>query len=165
MSATLDLENACPQYQGVPSEEDFHSWVNLALSDDLAAATQKPFVVGIKIVDELESAQLNSQYRHKDYATNVLSFSNDLPPHILDSLEEFPLGDLAICAPVVEREASEQNKTLQAHWAHMVIHGILHLRGFDHEDEKDAEEMETLECTILATLGLANPYIDTPLAS
>ena len=116
-------------------------------------------MVGIRIVDELESEKLNGQYRHKDYATNVLSFTNDLPSNILDSLEELPLGDLAICAPVVEREASEQNKTIHAHWAHMVIHGVLHLQGFDHEDESDAEEMETLECSILAKLGLANPYM------
>ena len=80
-------------------------------------------------------------------------------------MDELPLGDLAICAPVVEREAQEQNKTLQAHWAHMVIHGVLHLRGFDHEDENEAEEMETLERKILAQLGLVDPYIDTPLAS
>ena len=165
MSAMLEFENACPHCQGVPSEKEFLGWVNLALNENSIATAQQPFVVGIRIIDELESAQLNKQYRHKDYATNVLSFGNDLPPHILDTLEEIPLGDLAICAPVVEREASEQNKTLAAHWAHMVIHGVLHLQGFDHEDDDDAEAMEALECTILATLGLANPYIDAPLAS
>lgn len=165
MSAMLELDNACPQYQGVPSEEELHNWVVLALSVDSTNTTTKPFVVGIRIVDELESAQLNNQYRHKDYATNVLSFSNDLPPNILDALEEIPLGDLAICAPVVEREANEQNKSMHAHWAHMVIHGILHLRGFDHEDDNEAEEMEALERRMLARLGLPDPYTDTPLDS
>ena len=147
------------------TEEEFHNWINLALGDNAVATEVKPFLVGIKIVDELESAQLNNQYRHKNYATNVLSFSNDLPENILDSLDEIPLGDLAICAAVVEREANVQNKTLQAHWAHMVIHGVLHLQGFDHESENEAEEMETLERNLLAKLGLADPYIDTPLAS
>lgn len=165
MSAMLDFENTCPQCQGVPGEEEFHNWVKLALSDIPTSTTKKPFVVGIRIVDELESTQLNNQYRHKEYATNVLSFANDLPTNILDSFEEVPLGDLVICAAVVVREAGEQNKTLQAHWAHMVIHGVLHLLGFDHENEDDAEEMENLECTILARLGFANPYIDTSLAS
>ena len=165
MSAMLDFDNACPQSQGVPSEEEFNNWISLVLSDDTVATDKKPFLVGIKIVDELESAQLNKQYRHKDYSTNVLSFTNELPKNILDSLDEIPLGDLAICAPVVEREANEQNKTLQAHWAHMVIHGVLHLQGFDHEHENEAEEMETLERKLLAKLGLADPYIDTPLAS
>lgn len=161
MSAMLDFENACPQCNDVPSEEEFHNWVVLALSDYPIGNTQKPVVVGIRIIDEQESKLLNSQYRHKDYATNVLSFTNDLPSNILDSLEEIPLGDLAICAPVVEREANEQNKQLHAHWAHMVIHGILHLQGFDHEDEVEAETMEALECAMLAKLGLANPYAET----
>lgn len=165
MSAMLDFDNACPQCQGVPSEEEFHNWVDIALSDDRVAKTKKAVVVGIRIVDELESAQLNRQYRHKDYATNVLSFAPDLPTNILDSLDEIPLGDLAICAPVVEREASEQNKSSQAHWAHMVVHGVLHLQGFDHEAEDEAEAMEALESAILARLGFANPYIDTTLAS
>ncbi len=162
MSAMLEFDNACAQSQDVPSEEEFRNWVSHALRDDKNATSEKPFVVGIKIVDELESAQLNKHYRHKDYATNVLSFANDLPTHILDSLEEIPLGDLAICAPVVEREAQEQHKTVQAHWAHMVIHGVLHLQGFDHESDEEAEEMETLERAILATLGLADPYTETP---
>ena len=165
MSAMLELENTCPAYLGIPSEEEFQNWVDLALCDASYSASVKPYVVGIRIIAEPESAQLNYQYRHKDYATNVLSFSNTLPAHILDSLEEIPLGDLAICAPVVEREARDQNKTPQAHWAHMVIHGVLHLCGFDHEDEAEAEKMEALECAILAKLGLANPYIDTSLSA
>ena len=165
MSAMLDFENACPTCENLPSEEEFQNWVNLALSSNPICHTTKPVVVCIRIVDEQESALLNSQYRHKDYATNVLSFANDLPSNILDTLEEIPLGDLAICAPVVEREANEQNKQLHSHWAHMVIHGVLHLQGFDHESETEAEEMETLECAILAKLGLANPYIETPQAN
>lgn len=165
MSAMLEFENACPQSLGVPSEAEFRNWINLALRERSATPDGKPVVVGIRLIDEAESAQLNNQYRHKDYATNVLSFANDLPIPILDTLEEIPLGDLAICAPVVEREARQQNKALEAHWAHMVVHGVLHLLGFDHEDEAEAETMEALECSILAQLGVANPYNEIPQAS
>lgn len=108
----------------------------------------------VRIVDEAESAQLNQTYRHKSGPTNVLSFPFETPPGI-----ELPLlGDLVICAPVVEQEANAQNKTTKAHWAHMVVHGSLHLQGYDHIEAQQAEQMEALEIDILTRLGFSNPY-------
>ena len=150
----LDFENACPGVP-VPPEASFALWAGKAIA---AAAAGKPVTVGIRIVDEQESAQLNRDYRGKDYATNVLSFGHELPAAILDALDELPLGDLAICAPVVLREAAEQGKSADAHWAHMVIHGLLHLQGHDHEDDAQAETMEALERSLLKELGIADPY-------
>lgn len=155
MSVTLDFDNACPQVS-VPAEDEFLGWINSA--QQYLPATDKPVNVGIRIVDELESAQLNNEYRGKDYATNVLSFSSELPQAVLAELDEIPIGDLAICASVVVREAIEQDKSPQAHWAHMVVHGLLHLNGYDHEDDQDAAEMEALERKILATLDIPDPY-------
>lgn len=155
MIATLDFDNACPQ-SSVPPQEDFQRWIECALQH--ADLPVKPVNVGIRIVDEIESAQLNRDYRDKDYATNVLSFASELPEVVLRELDEIPLGDLAICAPVVEREAAEQNKTLSTHWAHMVVHGVLHLNGFDHENDEEADQMEALETRILAALNIADPY-------
>ena len=109
----------------------------------------------MRIVDEAESQQLNFDYREKDKPTNVLSFPFQCPPGI-----ELPLlGDLVICAQVVAREAAEQQKTVTAHWAHMVVHGCLHLLGFDHINDEDAAEMEAEEIQILQELGFANPYL------
>lgn len=155
----LEFENACPELE-VPQEDAFRHWMDATLQACAARATDKPVTLSIRIVDENESAQLNRDYRGKDYATNVLSFTNDLPDLILDALDEYPLGDLAICAPVVLREAAEQGKTADAHWAHMLIHGLLHLQGYDHEDDTQAEEMEALERRILKDLGIADPYQD-----
>jgi len=108
----------------------------------------------IRIVNEKESAQLNQHYRHKSGATNVLSFPSDAPTILATPL----LGDIVICAAVVNREAAEQGKTRAAHWAHMVVHGNLHLLGFDHIRNREAAEMEALERKILAKMGFANPY-------
>lgn len=110
--------------------------------------------LGIRIVDKEEMQQLNLAYRGKDSATNVLSFPMDIPDEI--DIEE--LGDVVICAEVVEHEAREQNKNRHAHWAHMVIHGTLHLQGYDHIDDADADVMEGLETRILAQLGFPPPY-------
>ena len=131
-----------------PSKDDFQQWVELALADD------RPAQLGIRIVDEDESRMLNRDYRGRDRPTNVLSFPMDIP-------EEFNmplLGDLVICAPVVEREAREQHKSSREHWAHMVIHGMLHLQGYDHVSDEQADEMERLEIELLHQLGFANPY-------
>ena len=121
--------------------------------------------LGIRIVDEDESAELNHTYRDKPGPTNVLSFPFDMPdlPAALAATEneEIPtklLGDLVICAPVVAREAAEQGKPLPAHWAHMVVHGVLHLLGYDHLDKAEAAEMEGLEQRLLAELGVGDPY-------
>ncbi len=155
MIATLDFENASG-LTTVPAEADFLRWIECA-QEHLATAT-KPVNIGIRVVDAKESADLNRDYRGKDYATNVLSFPGDIPEAIVAELEEIPLGDLAICADVVEREAIEQDKPAAAHWAHMVVHGTLHLHGYDHEDDAEAEEMEALERRILAALGIDDPY-------
>ncbi len=105
-------------------------------------------------MDESEGRELNQQYRGKDYATNVLSFPFEAPPGVDLGL----LGDLVICAGVVEREAREQNKSREAHWAHLVIHGMLHLQGYDHQEPDEAETMENLEVHLLAELGFPDPY-------
>ena len=141
---------------GVPAIADLQRWSDAAIQH--LPVSGKPASLGVRIVDEAGSAEINLAYRQKNHATNVLSFGTDLPEAVLDDLEEVPLGDLLICAPVVAREADEQGKTLHAHWAHMLIHGILHLHGFDHENDTDAAEMETLESTILLSLGFEKPY-------
>ncbi|MBN6524273.1 rRNA maturation RNase YbeY [Acinetobacter pittii] len=115
--------------------------------------------IGVACVDLDESQQLNLQYREKDKPTNVLSFPSDIPEEVLPMLDALPLGDLVICIPVVLQEALEQKKTAQNHFAHLLVHGVLHLLGYDHEtSDEDAEEMECLEIEILAKLNIANPY-------
>lgn len=122
---------------------------------------QQDSEIGIACVDHAYSHELNLQYRQKDKSTNVLSFPSDIPEEVLPVLEAFPLGDLVICIPVVLDEAQQQNKQPLDHFTHMLVHGTLHLLGYDHEiSEEDAEEMEALEIGILAKLGLANPYQD-----
>jgi probable rRNA maturation factor len=147
MSVELDLQNATT-FQPVPEHEQFEAWVRVAL------AGREDAELTLRLVDREESRQLNSQYRDKDRATNVLSFPADLPAGM-----DLPLlGDVVICAPLVAEEASAQRKAVQSHWAHLVIHGVLHLLGFDHQAEKEAEEMESLEVDMLDSLGIANPY-------
>ncbi|MPY22816.1 rRNA maturation RNase YbeY [Shewanella psychropiezotolerans] len=144
----LDLQVAI-ENESLPSQTDFELWVRIALRDTMTQAE-----LTIRIVDEAESQTLNSSYRGKDKPTNVLSFPFEAPPEI-----DIPLlGDLIICAPVVECEAKQQNKSLQAHWAHMVVHGCLHLLGYDHIQDAEAEEMESLETQLIEKLGFNNPY-------
>lgn len=160
MNATLELDNSCPQFTATPPESDFLKWANAALAHLPTHELDKGVILGVRIVDEQESAHLNNTYRHKNSATNVLSFGCDLPMAVLAGLDEIPIGDLAICAPVVEREATEQHKAKDAHWAHMLIHGLLHLHGYDHEQDADAQKMEVLEREILASLGFPDPYLN-----
>ena len=134
---------------GVPAAVSFRKWVAAALKGRIREAD-----LAIRIVDEREGSALNRHYRGKDGATNVLSFPAELPEGVKLPL----LGDLVICAPVVAREAAEQGKPVAAHYAHLTVHGILHLLGFDHEDEREAEAMELLERQILASLGIEDPY-------
>ena len=123
--------------------------------------TQSDCEIGIACVDNEASHKLNLEYRGKDKPTNVLSFPSDLPDEMAAVLDVFPIGDLVICIPVVLREAIEQNKIPLTHFTHMLVHGTLHLMGYDHEtSEEDAIEMEALEIEILAKLGFENPYLE-----
>jgi len=139
--------------KGVPSALSFKRWASAALDGRRHEAA-----LAIHLVDAEEGHTLNREYRQKDYATNVLSFPAERPPGFPDDLAFPLLGDLIICAPVVAREAQEQGKPLNAHYAHLTIHGVLHLLGFDHEEETEAEDMEQREREILARLGIRDPY-------
>lgn len=139
----------------VPVDEKFQRWVGAALEGKSGR-----FTLTIRIVDEVEARKFNLEYRHKDYATNVLSFPADLPEGIPEDIRLSELGDLLICAPVVAREALEQRRPEIDHWAHLTIHGVLHLLGYDHEQANEAEAMELLEIDILAKLGVSDPYQD-----
>ncbi|HET6397047.1 MAG TPA: rRNA maturation RNase YbeY [Pseudoxanthomonas sp.] len=138
---------------GVPAAVSFRRWVAAALAGRIREAD-----LAVRIVDAKEGRALNRHYRGKDYATNVLSFPAELPEGLPKGVKLPLLGDLVICAPVVAREAREQGKPLAAHYAHLTVHGTLHLLGWDHEDDKEAEAMERLEREILAGLGLPDPY-------
>lgn len=130
-------------------------------AEDRCASVQ---VVSVQVVSETEMQQLNRDWRGKDVATNVLSFPMefaselDLALQAGDKEQALPLGDIALCATVINREAGEQGKSVAAHWAHMVVHGTLHLQGYDHSEDRDADEMEALEIQILQILGFENPY-------
>ena len=147
MTIEVDVQRASG-FDLLPTDAQFDTWAKTALREHREAA------LTIRLVDEDESRQLNAQYRDKDYATNVLSFPADLPAELGLPL----LGDVVICAPLVVREASEQSKDPEAHWAHLTIHGILHLLGHDHQEEPQAELMEALEIELLASVGFPDPY-------
>lgn len=149
MLVDLDLQIAVENQENLPSHDEISRWLSTAISTQKSEAE-----VTVRIVEEKESHDLNLQYRGKDKSTNVLTFPFEVPPEI-----ELPLlGDLVICKEVVEREAKEQGKPLKAHWAHMLIHGGLHLLGFDHIDDDEANEMETLEKELMLSLGFNDPY-------
>ena len=133
-----------------PDEDDIRRWIQAALATQRTADSE----VSVRLVDEDEMAELNHTWRGKSGPTNVLSFPSDLPPEL-----ELPLlGDIVVCTQVVAREASEQHKTLEAHWAHMLVHGTLHAQGYDHEEDDEAACMEARETEILAGLGVPDPY-------
>ncbi len=149
LDLALDLQLAVKDQQNLPSEQEFNLWVSTALEGRLPQAE-----LTIRVAEAEESQSLNKAYRGKDKPTNVLSFPFEAPPGI-----ELPLlGDLIICASVVEDEAKAQNKPLNAHWAHMVVHGCLHLLGYDHIEDNDAIEMESLETKLLSNIGISDPY-------
>jgi len=135
-----------------PDEQELQAWVDAALSD-FGQDTE----IVVRIVDEQEIAELNACYRHKQGPTNILSFPFEMPEGI-DGIELNLLGDLVICAAIVEKEAREQGKQLAHHWAHIVVHGVLHLLGYDHIDDDEAELMESREIAILKQLNINNPY-------
>ena len=136
---------------GVPDEGDFLRWVAAAVGRRLSNAE-----VSLRVVDATEGHELNMRYRHRDYETNVLSFRADLPPEIDHPL----LGDIVLCAPVISTEAIKQGKPPMEHWAHMTIHGTLHLMGLNHETPAEARDMEALETQVLESLGISDPYIE-----
>jgi len=130
----------------LPEKAQFQTWVDTVLTDDNE--------IVIRLVDTAESATLNQRYRHKKGATNILSFPFDAPEIIASAL----LGDLIICAPLVEQQAQQQQKPLLHHWAHIVIHGVLHLLGYNHENDAEAYVMESKEIDLLKKLSIHNPY-------
>jgi probable rRNA maturation factor len=161
MNLTVDLQIAYKSenseaghiaLKSVPELASIELWLTTALQ--AAGFKQESAELTIRVVDKAESQQLNNDYRQKNKPTNVLSFPFEVPEGVPCDL----LGDLVVCLPVVEKEALEQNKTLNDHWAHMLIHGTLHLLGFDHIDDKEAEEMENLEVSTLNQLNISNPY-------
>ena len=131
----------------VPDEQSFLTWAR-------AAGPAEPVEVVLRIVDAAESAELNQTYRHKSGPTNVLSFPFEVPPGVPVNI----LGDIIICASLVEDEARAQGKAVEAHWAHLMVHGMLHLQGYDHIEEAEANSMEQKEIVILDALGFPNPY-------
>ena len=156
MKVIIELINACSDTM-LPAQQDFQIWTETALAalaSTQGSALPKKNELSIRVIDEAESASLNENYRQKQGPTNILSFPYSGIPGTGINL----LGDLAICSPLVRKEATEQEKTIQAHWAHLTIHGVLHLKGYDHEDYSTAEQMESLEITIMETLGYTNPY-------
>ncbi|WP_118856138.1 rRNA maturation RNase YbeY [Haemophilus haemolyticus] len=149
-SIFVDLQIATENIEGLPTEEQIVQWVTAAVQPE-----GDEVEMTVRIVDEAESHELNLTYRGKDRPTNVLSFPFECP----DEVELPLLGDLVICRQIVEREAAEQEKPLMAHWAHMVVHGSLHLLGYDHIEDDEAEEMESLETQIMQGLGFDDPYL------
>ena len=149
-SIFVDLQIATENIEGLPTEEQIVQWATAAVQPE-----GDEVEMTVRIVDEAESHELNLTYRGKDRPTNVLSFPFECP----DEVELQLLGDLVICRQVVEREAAEQEKPLMAHWAHMVVHGSLHLLGYDHIEDNEAEEMESLETQIMQGLGFDDPYL------
>ena len=155
MNVTIDLMNACAD-ASTPEASDFQHWTEATLDAVAASGHHLPdsLELSIRVVDETESAALNETWRHKQGPTNILSF----PFAGFQGTDVNLLGDLAICAPLVAREAAEQDKTETAHWAHLTVHGVLHLNGYDHEEDHKALQMETLETSILQGLGYPDPY-------
>lgn len=152
MELELDLDIA-DNLQQVPTEEQFRGWITKALS---AGGYSKDSVeLSVMVVSETVSQTLNDQYRGKNKPTNVLSFPAEIPEFVESEL----IGDMVICAPLVQKEAEQQNKSMQDHWAHLTVHGCLHLLGFDHIEDADAEQMEAIEIKVLQQLGIANPYL------
>lgn len=144
----MDIQNVSG-FDSLPADESIINWAKHALDEQ-----HKDAEITLRIVDVNEGQTLNKEWRKKDSATNVLSFPVGEPIEHAPNL----LGDIVVCAPIVEQEAKEQGKSSEAHWAHLIIHGILHLQGYDHESDEDANIMETKEINILKKIGFANPY-------
>ncbi|NKB34261.1 MAG: rRNA maturation RNase YbeY [Pseudomonadales bacterium] len=155
MNVTIECSNACDSVW-IPPIEDCQRWIIAALK---GIAVDSNYSISLRFVEESESGELNKNYRGKEKPTNVLSFPANFPDELAESLEFRPLGDIIVCPQIIQDEAEQQGKTLNAHWAHMLIHGALHLSGFDHSNESEAELMETHEVNTLEKLGFPNPYL------
>lgn len=152
----VDVQVAAPD-ENVPSEDEICRWMSHAV-ESVAGDSATEVEVAVRIVGEDEGLELNRQYRQRSEATNVLSFpAVPLQPHVDDGGPRL-LGDIVVCAPVVEREARDQGKDLASHWGHLLVHGTLHLLGYDHETEDEARQMEALERNLLAARGISDPY-------
>jgi probable rRNA maturation factor len=156
MNATVDACNASTAVW-LPSSAAARDWVERTLA---LAGSGGPSTVSLRYVDSSESRELNHRYRGQDKPTNVLSFPSKLPEPVRKALESNPLGDIVICPEVLESEARDQDKAQQDHWAHLLVHGVLHLIGYDHQSAAEAEAMEALEIRILADGGIGNPYLE-----
>jgi len=155
MNAIIEISNDCESHW-VPEHSLCEKWLNSALD---TANQDEPVHISLSFVDLNTSAELNGQYRNKQSATNVLSFPAEFPNSLSEQLQFTPLGDIVVCPAIVEQEASAQEKELQAHWAHLLVHGLLHLLGYDHESEECAQRMENLEKNALERLGFPDPYL------
>ena len=154
MQTDLEIQRATTS-NNVPGDDQFRRWISA-----VPAAEGVEYTLTIRIVDEPEAERFNREYRNRDYATNVLSFPAELPEGLPEEVRQSQLGDLLICAPVLVREALEQNRPETDHWAHLTIHGLLHLLGYDHEQPDEAVVMESVEIEILEILGIPDPYVD-----
>lgn len=161
MKVRVAVQRALEQNYGyaLPDDRLIRRWAEAAIraGSQTAVAAQQ---LTVRIVERDEIRQLNQTYRHNDYATNVLSFAFEAPPGLPAAASKGELGDIVVCAAVVAQEAAEQRKPVEAHWAHMIVHGSLHLLGYDHEIEAQAQQMEALEIAILAGCGYPDPYGD-----
>tara|TARA_R110002110_G_scaffold415765_3_gene655305 strand:+ start:74151 stop:74633 length:483 start_codon:yes stop_codon:yes gene_type:complete len=153
MNLQVDIQSASSE--PAPDEEDIRRWIRAALESQTEREAAE---ISVRLVDIPEMSALNAQYRSRTGPTNVLSFPCELPPELKLPL----LGDIVVCVPVVRREAVEQNKSEEAHWAHMMLHGTLHLLGFDHIEEQEAQAMEALESAIMHSIGYPCPYRENP---
>lgn len=158
VTAHIDNESGL---DNIPNPSAMSGWIEAALTHNHYSDNHGDAELSVLIVDSAEMTSLNNQFRQQNKPTNVLSFPTDLP----DGVDIPLLGDIAICAQVVEQEALEQGKTSAAHWAHMLVHGTLHLLGYDHLDDSEAEQMEAMETTIITALGFPPPYEDTRSAT
>jgi probable rRNA maturation factor len=157
MDLQIALDNSAHKIS-LPERASIERWISAALATAHASGDTQ---LTVRVVDEPEIKTLNETYRRKPGVTNVLSFPFETPPEVSDTLMQNLLGDIVICAPVVQREAQQQHKPPIDHWAHMIVHGTLHLLGYDHLSEHQAEEMEAMEISILSEFGIPNPYRET----
>ena len=154
MQAEFEIQRATTSGK-TPGDEEFRRWINA-----VPTTKAQKFKLTIRIVDEPEAQRFNREYRGRDYATNVLSFPAELPEGLPEEVRQSQLGDILICAPVVVSEALEQQRPENDHWAHLTVHGVLHLLGYDHEQSAAAAVMESLETKILRNLGISDPYLN-----